>query len=728
MRTLLLILLVHISAVNIVFAQNINEVDSLEILLQDVIVTANRSTVKVNADKLIYDISADGEAKSQSLIELIRKVPLLTVDGDESIKLNGLSDFKVYVDGKENKMMTSHVSEAFRSMPASSIKKIEVIVNPGAKYDAEGVGGIINLITAGRSAMDGFLASAGGGWAMNGESGNISATFKTGKLVASFMYGLSHSSPRADISKNTINHTNSVGLVSDYYESLIKRNTISHYASLNASYDFDKRNLLTLNGDFEYYNGRIVTHEDASISALQGSSFGYSRYTPDKNIIKGLGVGIDYQHILNHNGGTFTISYRITDVPSKENTSTEFYDIWGMADDISGFQNIVSIKGLENTGQIDYTKTFDSTLTFSTGVKYIGRRNHTRNSQLGIEQQTQVYENEFKQHNDIYAMYGEYRFNKSHWSAIGGLRYEYSCQSISMSAGKNLKDNYVTHLNDWVPSLLVAYGISDTRNLKLAYNIRIQRPNIWMLNPYVDDTDPSHLKYGNPDLKSTRNHQVELSFGSFGQKFGINTSLGFQYCGNGIEAYSFIDNESVVNDTYGNIVKRQSIYMNLYMNWNLGQKTVLNMNASGNYTEMKSGELNQSQSGFSGNVTMTLMQRLPYKINVMASGGLNSRTLFLQGYCSGTQLYRLSFNRSFLKNDCLTISIFASNIFNSYLKIDRYVHTQNFNSATQTWRGNFRDFGINVNFRFGRLRESVKRSNRTIINDDLNNDGNPKNK
>lgn len=268
MRTLLLILLVHISAVNIVFAQNINEVDSLEILLQDVIVTANRSTVKVNADKLIYDISADGEAKSQSLIELIHKVPLLTVDGDESIKLNGLSDFKVYVDGKENKMMTSHVSEAFRSMPASSIKKIEVIVNPGAKYDAEGVGGIINLITAGRSAMDGFLASAGGGWAMNGESGNISATFKTGKLVASFMYGLSHSSPRADISKNTINHTNSVGLVSDYYESLIKRNTISHYASLNASYDFDKRNLLTLNGDFEYYKGRIVTHEDASISAL----------------------------------------------------------------------------------------------------------------------------------------------------------------------------------------------------------------------------------------------------------------------------------------------------------------------------------------------------------------------------------------------------------------------------------------------------------------------------
>lgn len=727
MRTLLLILLVHISAVNIVFAQNINEVDSLEILLQDVIVTANRSTVKVNADKLIYDISADAEAKSQSLIELIRKVPLLTVDGDESIKLNGLSDFKVYVDGKENKMMTSHVSEAFRSMPASSIKKIEVIVNPGAKYDAEGVGGIINLITAGRSAMDGFLASAGGGWAMNGESGNISATFKTGKLVASFMYGLSHSSPRADISKNTINHTNSVGLVSDYYESLIKRNTISHYASLNASYDFDKRNLLTLNGDFEYYNGRIVTHEDASISALQGSSFGYSRYTPDKNIIKGLGVGIDYQHILDNNGGTFTVSYRLTDVPSKENTSTEFYDIWGMTDEIPGFRNQVSIKGLENTSQIDYTKAFDDTHTISTGVKYIGRRNHTQNNQLAlIGQQTPLYDSEFKQHNDIYAMYGEYRFNKSHWSAIGGLRYEYSRQSVS--ASENQEEHYVTHMNDWVPSLIVAYGISDTRILKLSYNIRIQRPNIWMLNPYVDDTDPSHLKYGNPDLKSTRNHQVELSFGSFGQKFGFNTSLGFQYCGNGIEAYSFIDNESVVNDTYGNIVKRQSIYMNLYMNWNLGQKTVLNMNASGNYTEMKSGELNQSQSGFSGNVTMTLMQRLPYKINMMASGGLNSRTLFLQGYCSGIPFYRLSFNRSFLKNDCLTISIFASNIFNSYLKIDRYVHTQNFNSATQTWRGNFRDFGINVNFRFGRLRESVKRSSRTVINDDLNNDGNPKNK
>lgn len=728
MRNFLLILLVHISAVNIVFAQNINEVDSIEILLQDVIVTANRSTVKVNADKLIYDISADVEAKSQNLMELIRKVPLLSVDGNESITLNGHADFKVYVNGKENKMMTSHTSEAFRSMPASSIKEIEVVVNPGAKYDAEGVGGIINLVTARKSAMDGLTASISGGLTKNGESGNVSATFKSGKMVASFMYGLSHSSPRSDINKSSINHTDNVGSVSDNYESQIKRKTISHYASLNVSYDFNSHNLLTLNGDIEYYNGKITTCENASISDFQGSGFGYSRYTPDKNIIKGLGVGIDYQHVLNHNGGTFTISYRITDVPSKENTSTEFYDIWGMADDISGFQNIVSIKGLENTGQIDYTKTFDSTHTFSTGVKYIRRRNYTQNSQLGIEQQTQLYENKFKQHNDIYAMYGEYRFNKSHWSAIGGLRYEYSRQSISMSAGKNLKENYVTHLNDWVPSLLVAYGISDTRNLKLAYNIRIQRPNIWMLNPYIDDTDPSHLKYGNPDLKSTRNHQVELSFGSFGQKFGFNTSLGFQYCGNGVEAYSFIDNESVVNDTYGNIVKRQSIYMNLYMNWSLGQKTVLNLNASGNYTDMKSGELNQSQSGFSGNVTMTLMQRLPYKINVMASGGLNSRTLFLQGYCSGTPFYRLTFNRSFLKNDCLTISIFASNIFNSSLKIDRYVYTQNFNSATQTWRRNFRDFGINVNFRFGRLRESVKRSNRTIINDDLNNDGNPKNK
>lgn len=713
---------------NPVFAQVSNAVDSIEILLQNIVVTANRPTVKVKADKLVYDVSADGDAKNQSMIELIRKVPLLSVVGDESIKLNGQTDFKVYVDGKENRMMTSHVTEAFKSLPASSIKEIEVIINPGAKYDAEGVGGIINLVTARKSAMDGLTASISGGLTKNGESGNVSATFKSGKMVASFMYGLSHSSPRSDINKNSINHTDNVGSVSDHYESQIKRKTISHYASLNASFDFNSRNLLTLNGDIEYYNGKITTYENASISDIQGSGFGYSRFTPDKNIIKGLGVGIDYQHILNHNGGTFTVSYRITDVPSKENTSTEFYDVWGTTDDISGFQNIVSIKGLENTGQIDYTKTFDSAHTLSTGVKYIGRRNHTQNSQLGIEQQTQLYENEFKQHNDIYAMYGEYRFNKSHWSAIGGLRYEYSRQSISTNVDKNPEEHYVTHLNDWVPSLLVAYGISDTRNLKLSYNIRIQRPNIWMLNPYVDDTDPSHLKYGNPDLKSTRNHQVELSFGSFGQKFGFNTSLGFQYCGNGIEAYSFIDNGSIVNDTYGNIVRRQSVYLNLYMNWNLGQKTILNLNASGNYTDMKSGKLDQSQSGFSGNATMTLMQRLPYKINAMASGGLNSRTLYLQGYCSGAPFYRLTFNRSFLKNDCLTISIFASNIFNSSFKIDRYVHTKNFNSATQTWRRNARDFGINVNFRFGRLRESVKRSDRTIINDDLNTDGNPKNK
>ena len=88
---------------------------------------------------------------------MLRKVPMVTVDGNDNITVNGSSSFKVYVDGKPNVMMSSNPSAIFKNMPASAVKNIEVITNPGVKYDAEGVGGVLNLVmdkTTGQAAAD----------------------------------------------------------------------------------------------------------------------------------------------------------------------------------------------------------------------------------------------------------------------------------------------------------------------------------------------------------------------------------------------------------------------------------------------------------------------------------------------------------------------------------------------------------------------------------------------
>ena len=114
--------------------------------LGNVEVVAQKPLVKMTVDKMSYSVSDDVDAKTNTVLDMLRKVPMVTVDGSDNITVNGSSSFKVFVDGKPSVMMSSNPSQIFKNMPASSVQNIEVVTNPGAKYDAEGVGGVLNLI------------------------------------------------------------------------------------------------------------------------------------------------------------------------------------------------------------------------------------------------------------------------------------------------------------------------------------------------------------------------------------------------------------------------------------------------------------------------------------------------------------------------------------------------------------------------------------------------------
>ena len=132
--------------------------------LKGVDVVAQKPLIKMETDKMTYDVQADNDSKSNTVLDMLRKVPMVVVDGQDNIMVNGSGSFKVYVDGKPNIMFSSNPSQIFKSMPASAVKKIEVITNPGAKYDAEGTAGVLNLIM---SDIDGKKQKT------NGYNGNI---------------------------------------------------------------------------------------------------------------------------------------------------------------------------------------------------------------------------------------------------------------------------------------------------------------------------------------------------------------------------------------------------------------------------------------------------------------------------------------------------------------------------------------------------------------------------
>ena len=149
-----LILLLIVFSLSVITSSAQTKADSLRadsifksLELQGVEVVKQKSLVKSDIDKITYDIESDPDSKSNSVIEMLRKIPMVTVDGEDNIQVNGSSSFKIYVNNKPNQMMSNNPKEVLKSMPATSIKKIEVITNPGPKYDAEGVGGILNIIT-----------------------------------------------------------------------------------------------------------------------------------------------------------------------------------------------------------------------------------------------------------------------------------------------------------------------------------------------------------------------------------------------------------------------------------------------------------------------------------------------------------------------------------------------------------------------------------------------------
>lgn len=170
------------------FAQNqVEATDSIwkDMNLDAVTVVASKPLVKMETDKMTYNVEQDADAKASTVLDMLRKVPMVTVDGQDNITVNGSSSFKVYVDGKPNPMFSANPSQIFKAMPANMVKNIEVITNPGAKYDAEGTGGVLNIVLNKQT-----LGGAGSSDLSNGYNGNISAaTGNQAQRISAFISG-----------------------------------------------------------------------------------------------------------------------------------------------------------------------------------------------------------------------------------------------------------------------------------------------------------------------------------------------------------------------------------------------------------------------------------------------------------------------------------------------------------------------------------------------------------
>ncbi len=716
--------------------------------LGQVEVVAQKPLVKADIDKIEYNVQDDPDSKSNSVLEMLRKVPLVTVDGEDNIKVNGSSSFKVYVNGKPNNMMSNNPTEVLKSMPANSIKHIEVITNPGPKYDAEGVGGILNIVTVG-SGLEGYTATFSGNVSNMGAGGGLFGTIKSGKLTVSARYNYNYSDRPRSYSGGT---RRTVGTITDGssdldYSGDSKGHGNFQSGSMEASYEIDTLRLITMSfglwGGGNNSNG--LSNTFATMPGTGDDLYQYVSNNRSKSSWYSIDGGIDYQRMFHVKDRMLTFSYKINTRPeSSDSYSTYDYDMEDVAPDWQDFMkrmknqhNDGSQNTTEHTFQADYTTPIGKIHTLEAGAKYILRDNSSEDDRYEQATATQAdyefdndHSSHYKHQNDILAAYLGYGLKVKKISGRLGMRYEHTKQEVKYLLGKG--DNFDKNFDDLVPSASIGYKLTDMSNLRLGYNMRIYRPGIWYLNPYLDDSNPTNISQGNSHLDSEKSHSFNLSYSNFTQKFNINLSARYSFTNNSIERVTEQKKDTdipglqnptgkeVLYSTYQNIGKSKNASLSAYVNWNATSNTRIYANLYGNYTYME-GANGLKNDGWNLFAYGGAQQSLPHDWRISLNIYGQTPWIMLQGKGSSFFDYGLSVNKSFLKKR-LTLSAFASNFFKKYMHPTSSIEGVGF--IQDSWNRYTRQrFGMSISYRIGELRASVKKAARTISNDDVKSGG-----
>ena len=691
-------------------------------MLKGVEVVAQKPLVKAEIDKVTYSMEDDPDAQTNSTLEMLRKVPLVTVDGEDKIQVNGSSNFKVHVNGKPNTMMSNNPKEVLKSLPANSVKSIEVITDPGAKYDAEGIGGILNIITIGGSGMQGYTVSLNAGVTNQGYNAGAYGTVQVGKFTVTGNYSHNHSNIPGSTSSNTRED-----FTSDTYKYLSQNSTGKtkgnfNFGSMEGSYEIDTLNLVSFS--MQMYGGvydNWGTGKTLMLNSMKEHAYSYNILTNNNMEYSSIGANFDYQHSFKKKGEYLTFSYRYNGTPDNSEAYTEYEDIRDYPYDLRNQYYDNDARTDEHTFQLDYTNPISSMHYIDFGAKYIMRSNKSETQYFkeydGNYQVDESLTDNFKQTQDILAAYGDYKLKWKKMSAKVGVRYEHTIMKVKYD--QMAEKNFDAGFDDIVPSMMLSYQLGPTKTLGASYNMRISRPGIWFLNPFKNTSNPTSISYGNPDLETEKSHSMKLTFSSFSAKFNVNASLGYSFVDNGIQNYSFMNN-GVMESTYGNIGHTQNTSLSLWMNWNPGNKTRISVNASGMYTDIRCEKsfLKQNNSGFQGNLFLNAQQSLPWDLRFSLYGGGNSPFINLQGKGTSFIYYGFSLSRSFLKEKRLSVSINTSNLFHTYMTFKGETVTDTFRSLSES-KTMQQSYGLNISWRFGGLKAQVKKANRTITNDDL---------
>ncbi|HEY9261656.1 outer membrane beta-barrel protein [Chitinophaga sp.] len=688
--------------------------------LHGITITSKKPVVTQHADGITYDLQSDPDAKANSLFDMLRKVPYISIDGNNNILLKGSTGYRVFINGRPSGLVERNPQDVLKSIPASTIKSIEVITNPPAKYDAEGMAGIINIVTL-KQTMGGYQGSVNTYWKGPGAGPGVGGSFalKEGKFgISVFTGGNLNNIPELTGSSLRTSNTHNTDTLQQH--SLSKSDSRSGYVGLELSYEVDSLSLLTAqfntNGNHRSDNRNMNTIERDDSNPGQSYDF-LSDKTYSGN---GMDAAINYQlGFKKDKNENLTLSYRYMQYGNDLNSMNTFDNAVNFTQPDYNQRNVERFR--EHTAQLDFTKPFGK-VVMDIGSKAIFRNNNSNfENLLKSDDGTYVLDplssNSYNNNQNVFSFYNSYYYRTKKWEIKAGGRAEQTVINGDFSSGKSsVRQRYL----NVVPTVVIGRNINSTTNLKLSYAIRIQRPAIPQLNPFVDRSVPGIVSSGNPSLRPVISSAWALSFLKRGKGvFGIDLGyLSFNKVIN--QTYTYDEAEDLVILQYLNSGKGKIYKANIYFNYPIAKWWTLALNSDLRYVNFEAINGHQTVQSDGALAYVNLANNFSLANNWKINTNISASTAGpsgIQTNINGYFFYSLGFSKSLLK-DKLTISATATNLSSTYRNTEQKINGIGF-SQRDLNQVYYRNFTVSLNYRFGKLNSEIKKNRKGINNDDL---------
>ncbi|MEL1248258.1 TonB-dependent receptor domain-containing protein [Flavobacterium helocola] len=646
--------------------------------LNEIEVIAEKSTVEIKLDKRVYNVGKDMMVKGGTVSDVLDNVPSVTVDAEGTVALRGNENVKILIDGRPSGLAGINIADALKLLPADAVEKVEIITNPSARYDAEGGGGIINIVLRKGKAngVNGSIMVNAGDPETYGTGINLNKKSDDYNLFSNFGYNYRNNPGNSMVDAEYFNPD---GTTKNFINERRTNDRLSEGFNANFGIDLNISKSLTWTNALTFRENRGKNPDNVFFynfdSGFNPTST-RNRFNDQRSDEFSIEYASNFVKKFKKDDHKLTV-----DIAISQNRENELATI---TDQILGNPSSLEIENTSNSQkqqrnliQADYVLPIGKNGRFEAGY-----RGSFLNNLTDFDATTQtIFSNTLEYIENVNAFYSQYGSKVNKFSYFFGLRFEDSYIEVNSILNNDFNTK---KYNNLFPSATFNYEFSESSSVSLSYSKRINRPRGRFLNPVSSLSSNINIFQGNPDLDPSLTDAIDLGYLKKWNKLTFNTSAyinvtndSFQFIRK--ESGLFVDGVPVILSTPINLAKeyRAGFEFNLnytpYKWWRLnGNFNAFRNETQGDYSyvDFLGNTINQNFD----NVALTWFARinskvtLPYKIDWQTNGTYNAPQTNAQGRSLGVASMNLAFSKDVLK-DKATIALNVSDVFNSRKRI-----------------------------------------------------------